>query len=80
MPEGAKGHAPGPDVQRALQRLLRASLDFTRAYQAWSVDPVHHARELETAQARLDAAEHEAVLASSADASDPASRDERQSR
>lgn len=50
-----------PEVQRALARLLRASIDFTRAYQAWSVDPAHHQRDLVEAEHRLDEAQQEAA-------------------
>ena len=55
---------PDAEVRKELTRLLRASLDFTRAYQAWSVAPEKR-RELEAAERRLDEAEHRVWAAQS---------------
>lgn len=51
-------------VEKAVARLLRASMDFTRAYQAWAKSPVfEHLGDLDRAEKSLTAAEHEVALA-----------------
>lgn len=55
---------PDAEVRKELTRLLRASLDFTRAYQAWTIAP-EKVRELEAAERRLDEAEHRVSVAQS---------------
>lgn len=55
---------PTEAVRKELTKLLRASLDFTRAYQAWTVSPEKRT-ELEAAERRLDEAEHRVAQAQS---------------
>lgn len=58
------GTAPrDAELDLALRRLLSASVDFSRAYHAWSADPLRGSRELDEAERRLDDAEREATLA-----------------
>lgn len=61
---GEQEGVPDAEVRKELTRLLRASLDFTRAYQAWTVSP-EKVRDLEAAERRLDEAEHRVSIAQS---------------
>lgn len=63
MPEGSEDER----VQQAVARLLRATMEFTKAYDAWSHSPMEIAdrsrTQLERAEKALTRAQHDASVA-----------------